>query len=367
VSLTAFLASLNTGTVKEVIDYGDTISFKSSDGKWFSTNTATIPKADLISATTRNSVEYTSKSPSIALAAIPQIVAALGASIMLYTLTRNPTPKRVLEHQTGISFKDIAGNQEAKQSLQEIIQFFKNPEKFIKVGATLPRGVLLFGPPGTGKTMLAKAVATEAGVNFIQTSGSEYIELFVGVGAKRVRDVFTQARENSPCIIFIDEVDSLALQRGAMSDKSNMELHSTVNQLLSEMDGFVQSDKIVVLAATNKHTILDDAILRPGRFDRKIQVSLPEYETRLQILKFNLANRQNEISEDCLKMMAENTDNCNGAEIASIINEASFLCVRDDRECITESDVIEAFRRMKEGKLRFVAEKLAKSMLAYHK
>lgn len=280
--------------------------------------------------------------------------------MVVYKLTQDSPPKKALEHQTNITFKDIAGNQEAKESLKEIIQFLKNPERFIKVGATLPRGVLLYGPSGTGKTMLAKAVATEAGVNFIQTTGSEFIEMFVGVGAKRVRDIFKQARENSPCILFIDEVDSLAARRGVASDRSNMEQHNTVNQLLTEMDGFNPTEKIVVLAATNNHTMLDEAILRPGRFDRKIGVNLPEYETRVEILKLNLNNREHVISQGFLEQIAKNTIDCNGAELASIVNEASFFCVRDDRECITENDMLGAFQKMNEGKLRFIADKVSK-------
>ena len=253
VSLTAFIAALDSDSVKQVVDHGDTIMFTSASGVLSKVNAATYGKAELVEKCAKTGTEYISKTKNKLLISLAAQFASLGVliSALIYLQAKQATPKKMLEHKTNIRFKDIAGNYEAKQALAEIIDYFKQPERFVEMGASLPRGVLLFGPSGTGKTMLAKATACEAGVNFIECSGSEFIEMFVGVGARRVRDIFQQARENSPCILFIDEIECLAIKRGFISDRSNMEHHTTLNQLLTEMDGFRKTENIVVLGATN--------------------------------------------------------------------------------------------------------------------
>jgi len=363
VAMTSFIAALDSNKVQEIVDYGDIVSFKLNNGTWSRTNAALIDKNYIVSQARSLGVEYSANTFYRELSKFALQfgfpVAFLG--ILYWIQYSGKSYKRSLEHTTNINFADIAGNERAKQDLKEIIQFFKHPEKFQKVGATLPRGVLLYGPSGTGKTMLAKAVATEAGVNFISASGSEFIEMYVGLGARRVREVFAQARENKPCILFIDEIDSLAMKRGTVSDKSGMEYHSTVNQLLSEMDGFASSDEIVVLGATNNYTSIDEAILRPGRFDRKIGVNLPTEETRFNILKLSLEGRANKVSEEFLMRIARDTQEYSGADISNIVNEASFVSVRNNRDCIEEEDIQLAFTEVQETKRSFLIEKLYKS------
>ena len=247
--------------------------------------------------------------------------------------------KEVKGEETGVSFKDVAGQDEAKESLEEIVSFLKKPDKYNEIGARCPRGALLVGPPGTGKTLLAKAVAGEAGVPFFQIAGSEFVEMFVGRGAAKVRDLFKQAKEKAPCIIFIDEIDAVGKKRDG-SINSNDEREQTLNQLLSEMDGFDNQKGIVVLAATNRPESLDQALLRPGRFDRRIPVELPDLAGREAILQIHANDVKMEPGID-LGVLARSTPGASGADLANIINEASLRAVRFGRNRVTQEDLTE--------------------------
>ncbi len=270
------------------------------------------------------------------------------------------------ESETGVKFDDVAGVDEAKQELIEIVEFLKNPAKYTKIGARLPKGVLLVGPPGTGKTLLARAVAGEAGVPFFSMSGSDFVEMFVGVGAARVRDLFRQAQEKAPCIIFIDELDALGKARG-ITPYSNDEREQTLNQLLTEMDGFNTSKGIVILAATNRPEILDPALLRPGRFDRQILVDRPDLNGRYEILKVHTRNVKLDPEVD-LKKIAAATPGFVGADLANVVNEALLLAVRKGRDYVKMEDFDEAIERVVAGleKKNRLINKKEKERVAYH-
>ena len=237
----------------------------------------------------------------------------------------------------GIKFKDVAGEEEAKELLQEIVDFLHNPEKYREIGAKMPKGALLVGPPGTGKTMLAKAVAGEADVPFFSISGSEFVEMFVGMGAAKVRDLFKQANEKAPCIVFIDEIDAVGKKRESGQIGGNDEREQTLNQLLSEMDGFDGSKGVVILAATNRPESLDPALLRPGRFDRRIPVELPDLKGREDILKVHAAKIKIADNVD-FNAIARTAAGASGAELANIVNEAALRAVRDGRKFATQTD-----------------------------
>lgn len=266
-----------------------------------------------------------------------------------------------------VTFKDVAGLQEEKEELEEIVDFLKDPQKYMKVGARIPKGVLLVGPPGTGKTLLAKAVAGEAGVPFFSISGSDFVEMFVGVGASRVRDLFEDAKKNAPCIVFIDEIDAVARRRGTGMGGGHDEREQTLNQLLVEMDGFGVNEGIIVMAATNRVDILDPAILRPGRFDRKVGVGRPDVQGREQILKVHAAKKP--LGEDVdLQELARTTAGYTGADLENLMNEAAILTAKDGRYFITQSDVRQAFIKTgigAEKKSRVISEK-EKKITAYH-
>jgi cell division protease FtsH len=266
-----------------------------------------------------------------------------------------------------ITFADVAGNDESLQELQEVVDYLMNPEQFASLGARAPKGVLLCGPPGTGKTLLAKAVAGEASVPFIQLSGSEFVESLVGVGAARVRDLFRQARELAPCIIFIDELDAAGRQRGAGVGGGNDEREQTLNQLLVEMDGFATSLGIAVLGATNRPDILDPALLRPGRFDRQIVIDVPDVKGRVEILKIHMRKRPIDANVDLLQI-AKQVPGFTGAELANVVNEAALLAVRSRRETITQVDLEEAVDRVLAGPERrsHVLTDEEKLVIAYH-
>ena len=247
-----------------------------------------------------------------------------------------------------ITFEDVAGVDEEKEELQEIVEFLKNPKKFTDMGARIPKGVLLVGQPGTGKTLLAKAVAGEAGVPFFIISGSDFVEMFVGVGASRVRDLFEQAKRNSPCIIFIDEIDAVGRQRGAGLGGGHDEREQTLNQLLVEMDGFSANEGVIVLAATNRPDILDKALLRPGRFDRQIVVGAPDVKAREQILEVH--SRKKRLSEDVdLKTIAKNTSGFSGADLENVLNEAALLAARRDKKEIGMREIEDAMVKVTMG------------------
>lgn len=266
-----------------------------------------------------------------------------------------------------ISFSDVAGVEEAKQELQEIVEFLKYPEKFISLGARIPRGVLLVGPPGTGKTLLARAVAGEAGVPFFSISGSEFVEMFVGVGASRVRDLFDQAKRNAPCIIFVDEIDAVGRHRGSGLGGGHDEREQTLNQMLVEMDGFDSSTKVIVIAATNRPDILDPALLRPGRFDRRVVLDQPDISGRKAILEVHAKGMPLEPSVD-LEVIAKQTPFFSGADLANLVNEAALLAARRNKKMIGMAEMQEAIERVQLGperRSRVVSQK-EKEIVAHH-
>ena len=271
------------------------------------------------------------------------------------------------QEQIHTTFKDVAGLQEEKEELREIVDFLKLPQKYVRVGARIPKGVLLEGPPGTGKTLLAKAVAGEAGVPFFSISGSDFVEMFVGVGASRVRDLFADAKRNHPCIVFIDEIDAVARRRGSGMGGGHDEREQTLNQLLVEMDGFGVNEGIIVMAATNRVDILDPAILRPGRFDRKIVVGRPDVRGREEILQVHAKNKP--LAEDVdLKQIAQTTAGMTGADLENLLNEAAIYAAKEDRPYIIQEDIRKSFVKVgigAEKKSRVISEK-EKRITAYH-
>ncbi|KAM3115182.1 ATP-dependent zinc metalloprotease FtsH2 [Phormidesmis sp. 146-33] len=271
-----------------------------------------------------------------------------------------------MEAKTGVLFDDVAGIEEAKEELQEVVTFLKKPERFTAVGARIPKGVLLVGPPGTGKTLLAKAIAGEAGVPFFSISGSEFVEMFVGVGASRVRDLFKKAKENAPCIIFIDEIDAVGRQRGAGIGGGNDEREQTLNQLLTEMDGFEGNTGIIIIAATNRADVLDSALLRPGRFDRQVTVDVPDIKGRLEIL--NVHARDKKIApEVSLEAIARRTPGFSGADLANLLNEAAILTARRRKEAVTMLEVDDAVDRVVAGMEGTpLVDSKSKRLIAYH-
>ena len=271
-----------------------------------------------------------------------------------------------MEAETGVMFDDVAGVNEAKQDLEEVVTFLKQPEKFTSVGAQIPKGVLLVGPPGTGKTLLAKAIAGEAGVPFFSLSGSEFVEMFVGVGASRVRDLFKRAKENSPCLIFIDEIDAVGRQRGAGIGGGNDEREQTLNQLLTEMDGFEGNSGIIIIAATNRPDVLDSALMRPGRFDRQVTVDAPDIKGRLSILKVHSRNKKLD-PELSLESIARRTPGFTGADLANLLNEAAILTARRRKETISLSEIDDAVDRIIAGlEGHPLTDGRSKRLIAYH-
>ncbi|ERN41856.1 ATP-dependent metalloprotease FtsH [Rubidibacter lacunae KORDI 51-2] len=272
----------------------------------------------------------------------------------------------LMEAKTGVTFDDVAGIEEAKLELQEVVTFLKQPERFTAVGARIPKGVLLVGPPGTGKTLLAKAIAGEAGVPFFSISGSEFVEMFVGVGASRVRDLFKKAKENAPCLIFIDEIDAVGRQRGAGIGGGNDEREQTLNQLLTEMDGFEGNTGIIVIAATNRADVLDSALLRPGRFDRQVSVDPPDYKGRLDILDVHARNKK--LAEDVsIESIARRTPGFTGADLSNLLNEAAILTARRRKPAITLREIDDAVDRVVAGMEGTpLVDSKSKRLIAYH-
>ena len=266
-----------------------------------------------------------------------------------------------------VHFSDVAGADEAKQELEEVVEFLKHPKKYNELGAKIPKGVLLFGPPGTGKTLLAKAVAGEAGVPFFSISGSDFVEMFVGVGASRVRDLFDQAKKHAPCIVFIDDIDAVGRQRGAGLGGGHDEREQTLNQMLVEMDGFAANEGIIIIAATNRPDILDPALLRPGRFDRQIVVDRPDVKGRLAILKVHIKGKPVDKNVD-LEVLARRTPGFTGADLSNLVNEAALLAARRNKKCIFMSELEDSIERVMAGperKSKVMSDK-EKRLTAYH-
>ncbi|MCR4280677.1 MAG: ATP-dependent zinc metalloprotease FtsH [Candidatus Komeilibacteria bacterium] len=266
-----------------------------------------------------------------------------------------------------VNFGDVAGSEEAKQELTEVVDFLRNPNKFLELGAKIPKGILLLGSPGTGKTLMARAVAGEANVPFFHISGSEFVEMFVGVGASRVRDLFKKAKKMSPCIVFIDEIDAVGRRRGAGLGGSHDEREQTLNQILVEMDGFEQTTNIIVIAATNRPDVLDPALLRPGRFDRQVVVDLPDIKEREQILKIHAKNKPI-AAEVSMQTIAQRTPGLSGADLANILNEAAILAGRDNRKKVVMEDLLEALEKVTIGPQRknHILSEREKKITAYH-
>ena len=385
VKYSEFIDMVKEGKVDEVEFSGSVINFTLKEDKadQFGNKskyyTGYINDHNLISRLEENDVAFdnppTTSSPIISFVVewvLPIAFFYLMISLLMRSMMKRmgggfgkSNAKMYVEKETGITFADVAGEEEAKESLTEIVDFLHQPEKYTQIGAKLPRGALLVGPPGTGKTLLAKAVAGEAKVPFYSLSGSNFVEMFVGVGASRVRDLFKDAVANAPCIIFIDEIDAIGKSRDGTI--GNDEREQTLNQLLSEMDGFDVTKGIVVIGATNRPEVLDQALLRPGRFDRRIVVDKPDLKGREDILKVHLKAVKTDDDID-LKQIALGTSGCAGADIANMVNEAALLAVREGRDKVRQSDLMEAIELViagKEKKDRILTEKERK-IVAYH-
>ena len=333
---------------------------------------------------TENQVEYrlsdVPKDSMLTTVVVPMLITLGGVFLIFFLMSRQngggnskamnfgkSRAKMSTKNEIKVTFRDVAGLREEKEELEEIVDFLKDPKKYIQVGARIPKGVLLEGPPGTGKTLLAKAVAGEAGVPFFSISGSDFVEMFVGVGASRVRDLFQDAKKNAPCIIFIDEIDAVARRRGSGLGGGHDERAQTLNQLIVEMDGFGVNEGIIVMAATNRKDILDPAILRPGRFDRDVLVGRPDVGGREEILKVHARNKP--LGDDVdLKQIAQTTAGFSGADLENLLNEAAILAAKENRVYIQQSDIRHAFVKVgigPEKKSRIVSEK-ERRITAYH-
>lgn len=388
VSYTDFYSEVNKGNVKEVVISGKNLEGifvepKRENGREFLRFKVAIPyeDPDLVKILAEKNIQVYSREKglltTLLISSIPWILMLV---IFWFFFFRQITAQQrealkfgksrvkvLKESKPQVTFNDVAGCEEAKVELQEVIEFLKNPHKFSKIGARIPKGVLLVGPPGTGKTLLAKAVAGEAGVPFLSISGSEFVELFVGVGAARVRDLFEQAKSNAPCIVFIDEIDAVGRLRGAGLGGGHDEREQTLNQLLVEMDGFDSSEGIIVMAATNRPDILDPALLRPGRFDRRVYVPIPDVRGREEILKIHTKGIPLGPDVD-LKAIAQSTPGFTGADLANLVNEAALLAARKDKGVVEMQDFEEAKDKLIIGIARrtMVISAEEKKRIAYH-
>lgn len=381
ISYTSFMQHVQQDEIKQVTIVDNVISGKLKDGKEFSTVAPNDSK--LVEKLEAKKVDIKAELPpqppwwmSILSSILPMLIivglwfmlmnqgGAGGGKVMNFGKSR---ARRYDEEKLKITFKDVAGADEAKQELEEVVEFLKHPQKYNDLGAKIPKGVLLYGPPGTGKTLLAKAVAGEAGVPFFSISGSDFVEMFVGVGASRVRDLFDQAKKSAPCIVFIDEIDAVGRQRGAGLGGGHDEREQTLNQLLVEMDGFSANEGIIMIAATNRPDILDPALLRPGRFDRQIVVDRPDIKGRTEILKVHVKGKP--IGQDVnLDVIAQRTPGFTGADLSNLVNEAALLTARKDKKAINMSEMEEAAERVimgPERKSRVISDK-EKRLTAYH-
>ncbi len=381
ISYSSFMKHVQQAEIKQVTIVDNVISGKLSDGKEFTTIAPNDSK--LVEKLEQNKVDIKAELPpqppwwmGILSSILPILIivglwfmlmnqsGAGGGKVMNFGKSR---ARRYDEEKLKITFKDVAGADEAKQELGEVVEFLKSSQKYNELGAKIPKGVLLYGPPGTGKTLLAKAVAGEAGVPFFSISGSDFVEMFVGVGASRVRDLFDQAKKSAPCIVFIDEIDAVGRQRGAGLGGGHDEREQTLNQLLVEMDGFSANEGIIMIAATNRPDILDPALLRPGRFDRQIVVDRPDIKGRKEILKVHVKGKP--LGDDVeLEVIAQRTPGFTGADLSNLVNEAALLTARRDKKVINMPEMEEAAERVimgPERKSRVISDK-EKRLTAYH-
>ena len=381
ITYSAFMKHVQQDEVKQVTIVDNVISGKLKDGKDFST---VAPSDDSLIPTLRaRDIEIKAELPpqppwwTTILSSLLPMLLIVGIWFMLMQQSQGgggrvmnfgkSRARRYDEDNIKITFKDVAGADEAKQELEEVVEFLKHPKKYNDLGAKIPKGVLLYGPPGTGKTLLAKAVAGEAGVPFFSISGSDFVEMFVGVGASRVRDLFEQAKKSAPCIVFIDEIDAVGRQRGAGLGGGHDEREQTLNQLLVEMDGFGANEGIIMIAATNRPDILDPALLRPGRFDRQIVVDCPEIKGRQEILKVHVKGKP--ISPEVeLGVIARRTPGFTGADLSNLVNEAALMAARKNKNKIDMPEMEEAAERVimgPERRSRVISDK-EKRLTAYH-
>jgi cell division protease FtsH len=375
-----FLKKVESGEVREVTLKGNNVSGRMSDGSSFRTFTADYP--DLVKSLKDKGVKIDVKPPdtnswlAIVLQWVPMLL-FIGVWIFFMRQMQGGGAKAlsfgkararlISEKQNKVTFQDVAGVDEAKEELREIIEFLKDPPKFQKLGGKIPKGVLLVGPPGTGKTLLAKAIAGEANVPFFSISGSDFVEMFVGVGASRVRDLFEQGKKHAPCIIFMDEIDAVGRHRGAGLGGGHDEREQTLNQLLVEMDGFETNEGVILIAATNRPDVLDPALLRPGRFDRQVVVARPDVKGREEILKVH-ARRIPLAPKVDLKVLARGTPGFSGADLANLVNEAALLAARQDKKVVEMIDFENAKDKVLMGVERrsMIISETEKKTIAYH-
>lgn len=386
---TSFVSAVQEKNVSDVyinqnsaVPTGNVSVTLKDDGNTRKVNVSDVEQVEKL--LTENQVEYrlsdVPKDSMLTTVVVPMLITLGGVFLIFFLMSRQngggnskamnfgkSRAKMSTKNEIKVTFRDVAGLREEKEELEEIVDFLKDPKKYIQVGARIPKGVLLEGPPGTGKTLLAKAVAGESGVPFFSISGSDFVEMFVGVGASRVRDLFQDAKKNAPCIIFIDEIDAVARRRGSGLGGGHDEREQTLNQLLVEMDGFGVNEGIIVMAATNRKDILDPAILRPGRFDRDVIVGRPDVGGREEILKVHARNKP--LGDDVdLKQIAQTTAGFSGADLENLLNEAAILAAKENRVYIQQSDIRHAFVKVgigPEKKSRIVSEK-ERRITAYH-
>ncbi|VEG12989.1 ATP-dependent zinc metalloprotease FtsH [Moraxella cuniculi] len=386
----AFVTAVANGEIKNVKIDGEEITGKKVNGDDFETIRPALADDELMPLLRKNNVEIQGTTPErqgvgmqLLMAAFPILLIVGLFWLIMRGMSgggagggmagRNPMSfgkskaKMLSEDQVKVTFADVAGVEESKQEVAEIVDFLKDPSKFTKLGATIPRGVLMVGPPGTGKTLLAKAIAGEAKVPFFSISGSDFVEMFVGVGASRVRDMFEQAKKNAPCIIFIDEIDAVGRHRGSGMGGGHDEREQTLNQLLVEMDGFEGNDGVIVIAATNRVDVLDKALLRPGRFDRQVSVGLPDVKGREQILNVHLKKLPATIGVD-VNALARGTPGFSGAQLANLVNEAALFAARRDKSSVDMNDFEDAKDKLYMGPERksMVLKEEERRATAYH-
>ena len=370
ISYDKFIKMVDNGEVKKVTLQSDTLTIvpkqQDSDFSEKAYYTNQMESEDKLTERLEGTgIKFQSQPPDAVSEVVAMLVSVLLPTLLLFALLMifmrrmnkgggmmgvgKSRAKAYIQKDTGVTFKDVAGQDEAKESLQEVVDFLHNPGKYTTIGAKLPKGALLVGPPGTGKTLLAKAVAGEAHVPFFSLSGSEFVEMFVGVGASRVRDLFEEAKKNAPCIIFIDEIDAIGKSRDSRYDGGNDEREQTLNQLLAEMDGFDTSKGLLILAATNRPEVLDPALLRPGRFDRRVIVDRPDLKGRIEILKVHARNVSLDETVD-FENIALATSGAVGSDLANMVNEAAILAVKNGRRAVSQRDLLEAVEVVLVGK-----------------